>query len=271
MRAFLALAVSCFLAECLGIRGAEAQERACPIAGNYSVGFDGCYHRNPQAVLAGCANKRNDCGHKPGREAQQASSPPYTLATPSQVTAALVCDIAAAVRDKHSSVLATALITADITFSVVNKTSKGVALTIGAIPVFTGADIAPSLNLSGLTSVSQVGTTSITVDPAHLQPCDHKSPNKWLTSQVVTELLAEGVKLNQITEQVQFIVTNQSSAGLKLNIVPVAFGPQFSGETDKAQRICILFDFTKTPGKTPDKAQCPSVVSAGGGTGSSSQ
>src|ERR1700746_1118419 len=99
---------------------ASADDKNCPINGNYSVGSDGCYHRYPAAVLNGCAARRNDCGHAVGAPARTAAAAPYSLATPSQVTAALVCDIAAAAKKKDQAVdIAKALITADLTFSLV--------------------------------------------------------------------------------------------------------------------------------------------------------
>ena len=41
----------------------NAENNNCPISGNYTVGFDGCYHRLPWAVANGCAPRFNDCGH----------------------------------------------------------------------------------------------------------------------------------------------------------------------------------------------------------------
>jgi hypothetical protein len=195
---------------------------------------------------------------------------PYILATPSQVTAALVCDIAAAAHKKGEAVdISKATITADLTFSLVTKNSAGVSLAIAAIPVFTGASAAPSLSLSGMTGQTLVATSSIIVDPAQLEICDHSSPNDWLTSEAVTRTLPRGVSVAQIAEAVQFIVTKQGSAGLKLNIIPISIGPQFSDETDKAQKICLLFDFNKAPGAKPQKPECPSAVTGGGSSSGS--
>jgi hypothetical protein len=251
---------------------ANAQSKNCPISGNYTVGFDGCYHRTPGAVLSGCVARNSDCGHATGPQAPVAArnAAAYTLATPSQVTAALVCDIAAAAKKAGQAVdIGKALISANLTFSLVNKASTGVALAVGAIPIFAGGNIAPSLNLSSIQGTTTVSTTSIVVDPTHLQVCDHASPNDWLTSEVVTKSLPVGVSVAQITESVQYIVTKENSAGLKLNIIPITIGPQMSNEVDKAQQICLLFDFSKTLGSKPDAAKCSSAP-GGGGSGSGS-
>jgi hypothetical protein len=235
---------------------AEAQDLNCPISGNYSVGFDGCYHRTPSAVLQGCRQRRDDCGHSPGAPAQTAANSPYKLATPSQVTAALVCDIAQAAKKPGQAVdLTKALISAKLTFSLVHKTSSGASLSIGAIPIFTGADIAPSLKLASIKTATTVATTSIVVEPAHLQTCDHSSPNDWLTSQVVTKALPQGVSVAKITESVEYIVSQEDSAGLKLNIIPISIGPDVSSETKKSQQIRLLFDFSKTPGSKPESSE----------------
>ena len=200
---------------------ANAQGKDCPISGNYTVGFDGCYHRNPGAVLSGCASKNKDCGHQPGSQAQAAKNTPYTLATPSQVAAQLDCDIAAAANKKGQAVdLKKALISATLTFSLVHKTSAGASLAVGAIPVFAGGNIAPSLSLSSIQGTTTVATTSVTVDPTNIQVCDHPSPNDWLTSEAVTKSLPPDMKVTQITESIQYIVTKADSAGLKLNIIP---------------------------------------------------
>lgn len=240
-------------------------EKNCPIAGNYTVGFDHCYHRTPAAVLAGCQIRSFDCGHPTGAQAEAAKEAPYTLATPSQVTAALVCDIAAATQKKRQAVdISKAIISATLTFSLVSKTSSGVSLAVGAIPIFAAGNIAPSLNLDNINSATTVATTSIVVDPSHLQLCDHSSPNDWLTSEVVTKSLPIGVSVAQITESIQYIVTKENSAGLKLKIVPITIGPQVSSTLEKAQQICLLFDFSKTPGSKPDSAKCSSAPSSGG-------
>lgn len=138
---------------------AEAQMRACPVDGNYSVGFDGCYHRYPEAVIKGCVARNNDCGHKPSAEARVAAATPYTLATPSQVAAQLDCDMEASALDKSQAVdITKALITADLTFSMVTKTTSGASLAVGAIPVFAGGNIAPSLSLSSIRSATYATT-----------------------------------------------------------------------------------------------------------------
>jgi hypothetical protein len=236
---------------------ANAQDLDCPISGNYSVGFDTCYHREPFAVLQGCKARRDDCGHTPGDTAKTAASSPYKLATPSQVTAALVCDIAHAAKKPGQAVdISKALISAALTFSLVHKTSSGVSLEIGAIPVFTVASIAPSLKLASINSVTTAATSLISVEPMHLEACDHSSPNEWVTSQAVTKSLPKGVSVSKITESIEYVVDQEASAGLKLNIIPISIGPELSSGNTKSQKICLLFDFSKTPGSKPDEAKC---------------
>jgi hypothetical protein len=187
------------------------------------------------------------------------------------VTAALVCDIAAAAHKKGQDVdISKGLISATLTFSLTNKTSAGASLTVGAIPVFMSASVAPSLSLTSIKDETTTATTSIVVDPSAIQTCAYSSPNDWLTSEVVTKSLPHGVTVAQITESIQYIVTSQSSAGLKLAIVPISIGPQMSSEIDKAQQICLLFDFSKTPGSKPDQAKCASAPGGGGGGGGNS-
>jgi hypothetical protein len=219
---------------------ANAQNRVCPRS-DYSFGIDGCLHRHLDAVLRGCREQRQICRGQP----QPARPPVYTLTTPSQVTAAIVCDIAAAAKDTKGKRVdfSKAVISADITFSEVTKDSAGLSLAVAAIPVFSGASAAPSLDASRITSASASATTSITVDPARLVPCLHSSPNKWITSQVVTDPLQAPVVVKKVTEAVQFVVTKKGGAGLKLNIIPISIGPQFSIQNDKTQRLCLLFNF----------------------------
>jgi hypothetical protein len=229
---------------------ANAQNKTCPRS-DYSVGFDGCLHRFPGAVLKGCKEQREVC---PGHQETPSTPAVYTITTPSQVTAAIVCDIAAAASDTKGKDVdfSRAVISADITFSEVTKSSVGASLAVAAIPVFSGASATPSLDASRITSETLQGTTSITIDPAQLAPCTHSSPNKWLTSEVVTASLPKGVAVTKVTEAVQFVVTKQAGAGLKLNIVPISIGPQFSRENDRTQKICLLFNFDKKA----DKPSC---------------
>jgi hypothetical protein len=253
--------ISFLLIICIGgaIRISAAQDwqqKTCP-ASEYSVGFDGCLHRSPGAVLAGCKPRRDNCPGKAG----PATPVSYVTATPSQVNTALICDIAQAAKATKGKNpdLSKAVITGDLSFNLVTKSSSGASLAIAAIPVFTGASVAPSLAASSITTQTVQTDNSFVVAPSELSTCDHYSPNNWLLSNVVTSPL-KGQQITQVTEAVSFIVTRQGSVGLKLNIIPVSIGPQFSDENDKTQKICLLFDFTN-PNK-PSKASCP-----GGGGG----
>jgi hypothetical protein len=202
----------------------------------------------------------------PGRQQTPSAPVAYTITTPTQVTSAIVCDIASAAKETkgHDVDFSKAVISAEITFSEVTKNSAGASLTVAAIPVFSGASAAPSLDASRVTSETVQSTTSFTVDPAQLVPCSYSSPNKWLTSQVVTGHI-NAVRVTKVSEAVQFVVTKKAGAGLKLNIVPVSIGPQFSTENNKAQKICLVFDFDKQPGKPQDKPSCPSGSGSGSG------
>ena len=232
------------------------QPKTCP-ASSYTRGFDGCLHRTPGAVLAGCKERRKECD---GSGPPQPTPISYITATPSEVNAAIICDIAAAAKATKGKKLdlSEAIISGDLSFTLVTKNSAGASLAIAAIPVFTGATVSPSLAASSITTQTVQVDNSFSVAPAELTACDHPSPNNWLLSNVITAPLS-GQDITQVTEAVSFIVTKQASAGLKLAIIPVSIGPQFSGENDKTQKVCLLFDFTK-PNK-PGKATC----SGGGG------
>lgn len=238
----------------------SAQGIECPRS-DYMVGLDTCLHRYPWAVLNGCKEQREICNQQPQQDAQEDSKPPvYTVTTPTQAANAIICDIAAAAqatRGKHID-LSKSVIAADLTFSEVTKDSKGGSLAIAAIPVFSGASVAPSLDASRITSQTLQGTTSIEVEPSKLAPCIHHSPNNWLTSQAIIGSLPDAVKVKKIAIAVQFVLTEQASAGLNLNIVPVSIGPKFSNEDDKTQKLCLLFNFLGSDGKPMDGNAKPS-------------
>jgi hypothetical protein len=233
---------------------AAAQGRDCPIKGFYSIGFDGCYHRFPSAALQGCKERREECPGRQGRN--QPSSPPpiaYTTATPSQVNAAIICDIAAAAYNTKGQDVdfSKAMIAADLTFSLVTKSSAGASLAVAAIPVFANTSVTPSLDASRITSETVEVTTSIQIAPAQLQRCTYSSSDNWLMSRVITSVI-KGETVRKIKAAITFVLTKEGSAGLKLNIVPISFGPQFSGQSEKTQKACMLFDFTSpTPDKPP--------------------
>ena len=230
----------------------DTDKLQCP-ASDYAISFDGCYHRFPNAVLKGCKERHNEC---PG---VKKSAPPvaYITATPSQVNAAIQCDIAAAAKQTKGKPVdfSTAVIKGALTFSEVKKSSAGVSLSVPAISVFLNASVAPSLSASSLTSTTRSTITNFGVAPAELSLCDYSSNNQWLTSQAIMNPV-KGQTISTVTEAVSFVVTRQGSAGLKLNIIPISIGPQFSGEEDNTHQICLLFDFTKNP-DPKEKASCP--------------
>jgi hypothetical protein len=173
------------------------------------------------------------------------------------VNAAIQCDIAAAAKQTKGKPVdfSTAVIKGALTFSEVKKSSAGVSLSVPAIPVFLNASVAPSLSASSLTSTTRSTITNFGVAPAELSLCDYSSNNQWLTSQAIMNPV-KGQTISTVTEAVSFVVTRQGSAGLKLNIIPISIGPQFSGEEDNTHQICLLFDFTKNP-DPKEKASCP--------------
>jgi hypothetical protein len=223
---------------------------AARIPYGYTRGFDGCPHRLPWAVLQGYPHI--DCNPTQG-----ATQPPpvFSLATPGQVIAALDCDFsAAAVATKGKTLdLSKAVISGVLTFSLVTKNSVGASLAVAAIPVFSAASVAPSLDATRLTNTTQSDEYTIAVDPAVLSPCSNPSTNKWLTSKVIVDTF-KGINITKVKTDVTFVLTKQASAGLKLNIVPVSIGPQLSGSKENTQKVSLTFDFTAKPvppGATP--------------------
>jgi hypothetical protein len=231
------------------LAAASTSSRSAPAQApnGYTVGFDGCFHRLPWAVLQGYPKK--PCA-APVPQNNNSKLPPvvFSTATPSQVLAALECDFAAAAQATKGKKMdfSRALITGSLTFSLVTKNSVGVSLTIGAIPVFPSTTLAPSLDASRLTETTQSNAYSITIDPGALTPCASSSTNNWLTSQVILDIA--GINVDKWTTEVDFVVTKQGSAGLKLNIVPVAIGPQGSHSEVNTQKLMLVFDYTKKAG-----------------------
>jgi hypothetical protein len=216
----------------------------------YTRGFDGCPHRLPWAVLQGyphinCTPNQSGEGPPPPR-------PVFSIATPSQVVTALECDFSAAAtatRGKGTDI-SKAIISGVLTFTFVTKNSVGASLTIPAIPVFSAASVAPSLDASRLTNTMQSDEYSIKVVPAELPACPNPSANGWLTSKVMIDTIG-GMHVTKVKTDLSFVLTNQGSAGLKLNIIPVAIGPQISSSNEKTQKVSLIFDFTGTPVQPP--------------------
>jgi hypothetical protein len=213
----------------------------------YTVGFDGCFHRLPWAVLEGYP-KRN-CAAPARPDTSQLPPVVYTTANRQQVMTSLRCDFAAAAKATRGKMMdfANAVISASLTLSLVTKTSKGVALSIAAIPVFPSTSLAPSIDASRLKETTQSDAYHFAIEPAAIPPCESASTNNWLTSKVVMDL-GDGFKMTNFTTEVAFVVTDQGSAGLKLNIVPVAIGPQASHSEVNTQKLSLEFDYTKKAG-----------------------
>jgi hypothetical protein len=245
MRSWVAASLGMIL-----LAAASTSSRSAPAQApnGYTVGFDGCFHRLPWAVLQGYPKK--PCAAPVPQN--NAKLPPvvFRTTTPGQVMASLECDVAAAAKATKGKTMdfSNALISGTLTFSLVTKNSKGVSLAVAAIPVFSNASLAPSLDASRLTETTQSDAFKFTLDPAALTPCASASTNNWLSSKVVMDI--GGLKMDTYTTEVDFVVTDQGSAGLKLNIVPVAIGPQVSSSEVNTQKLILVFDYTKKPGAT---------------------
>jgi tetratricopeptide (TPR) repeat protein len=172
----------------------------------------------------------------------------YKLATPNQVLAALACDLAAAARSSRGKAteLSKAVIDGALTFTLVGKDSLGATLAVGAIPVFSQASVAPSLDAQRLTSTSESNVYTFTVDPAALQSCEYSSLNNWLTSRAMIDQIG-GIRVGNVKIDVSFVLTTKFDGGLKLNIIPVTIGPQASSSSEHTQKVSLTFDFTKKP------------------------
>jgi hypothetical protein len=227
----------------------------------YVMGNDGCWHRTPAAVLRGDPQKPCAGRNPAGKTAEP--PPVFTLATPHQVIAALECDFAAAAKATKGKPLdlSRAVISGSLTFSLVTKNSAGASLAVAAIPVLSGASMAPSLEASRLTETTQSDVYEIEVDAKALAACPTPSTNQWITSKVVLgDPSSGGISVKKFKTEVAFVVTRQKSAGLKLNIVPVAIGPQVGSGTVNTQKVSLNFDFTRpavagaSPAKSPEGA-----------------
>jgi hypothetical protein len=231
----------------------SAQQRGTPT--DYFCGLDHVLHRTPKGVLEGLPQT-----HRPCNDQQPVvTKPNYSLAAPAQVMAALDCDFSSAAQATKGKTnnISKAVITGTIRFSLVTKDSKGFNLSVAAIPVFVGGSLAPSLNASSLLQTTSSDKYSISVDPGALTECKTPSTDKWLTSKV---LFGEGqIRVDQLKTTVEFVVTRQAGAGLKLNIVPVAIGPQFSKDRVNTQSLSLTFDFKKKTENQLAKAEPASV------------
>lgn len=226
----------------------------------YFWGDDNCLHRFPQAVLQGLPAKRKVCEPPPPpREGkvQNPTPPVFVIATPSQVIAALECDFSAAARETKGRRLdlSRAVISGKLTFSLVRKDTKGISLTVQAIPVFAAGTAAPSLEASRLTDTTSSTQYQFNVDPAALIACADPSSNNWLTSTMMSDLLqGGGITITQHNTELQFVLTRKNTAGLKLNIVPVSIGPQIEGQTVNTQKLELTFSWKPATSAPAPKA-----------------
>jgi hypothetical protein len=182
------------------------------------------------------------------------------------VVASLQCDFAAAGKaTKGKSIdISKAVIKADVTFAYVNKNSAGVSLQIPAIPVFTGITVAPNLEASKTGESSQSDTWSFKVDPDALTSCPGtKAENNWLVTKLLTTFPKKtDIELSSLKTEVSFIVTKVGSAGFKLNIVPIAIGPQLGANQSNTQKVLINFDWAEKQKSAPSSKQPVSAAPA---------
>src|SRR5216683_1614601 len=101
----------------------NTSSKSAPPPEGYTVGFDGCLHRLPWAVLQGYLKKSCDDPKQPDKS----KLPPlvFSTATPNQVLASLECDFAAAAKSTKGKKMdfTRALITGSLSFSLVTKNS----------------------------------------------------------------------------------------------------------------------------------------------------
>lgn len=247
------------LISCVGI---FSEAYAQPAAGKrppkgYFYDDAGCLRRTPASVLKNLPVM--NCSRQPAKR-PDAPVPVYTTATPAQVIAALDCDFAAAAKATKGKRmdLSKAVVSGSVKFSLVTKTSAGGSLSVAAIPVFSAASIAPSLEASRLSETTESNEFSITIDPAAVVACQNPSSNMWLTSRVVLDdAHSGGFRIEKFETKISFVVTRQQGAGFKLNIVPVSIGPQFSSSNVNTQSLSLLFDFTKKPAAPGTPATMP--------------
>jgi hypothetical protein len=215
------------------LRGLPLRHEQCSVAPRgYYCGPDHLLHRTPKGLQQGLELRQESC-NQPVRSAK----PTYSLATPAQVLAALDCDFAAAAR-------ATKGRANDISKAVITGT-KGLSLNVTAIPVFAAGSMAPSIDASNLTETTSSDEISISVDPGALTQCKTASADNWLLSKL---LFGSGtIHVDKLNPKIEFVVTKDASAGLKLNIVPVfvTLGPQLSSKYVNTQSLSLVFDFKK--------------------------
>jgi hypothetical protein len=224
-----------------------ASADAAPKRPGYFLGGDGCWHRTPKGVLDG-KPKIKDCPGVPDSTQSSTSTrpgppPQYSTATPAQVIAALECDIADAVKATSGKPtdLSKAVITGVLKFALVTKNSMGGKLAVAAIPVFSAATVAPSLEASRLTEVTYSDEWTIKVDAKAVSRCTAPSTNRWLTSKVMIE---QGmVNVEKFVTKVAFVLTKKGGAGLNLNIIPISIGPSFSNENTNSQSLDLTIDY----------------------------
>jgi hypothetical protein len=241
--------------------GAQAPSKTCPDS-DYSRGFDGCLHRNVDAVFKGCKERRTDCGQTP-----PASAPRIVgFADASKVSAQFACDLSAAqnaTKGKQTD-FGKAVIKGQFTFASVDKNTAGLNVSatispsiLGGIPIFlAGASFSPSIAVSSISQVNSKTTQGFSFPEGTKFGCESgAAPSKpnWLLADVFTNFPSDTVN-----KEITFVLTRQSTSGVNFNIVVVSFAPQVKSETDKTQQICLLFDWK------PDPAHKVTCSSSGG-------
>jgi hypothetical protein len=84
---------------------------------------------------------------------------------------------------------------------------------------------------------------------------------------LVTKLLTTfpkktDIELSSLKTEVSFIVTKVGSAGFKLNIVPIAIGPQLGANQSNTQKVLINFDWAEKQKSAPSSKQPVSAAPA---------
>ena len=263
---------------------ALAQE-ACPVNAEnyvcrtpcYGPGSAGtCLHRTVAALFN---PKCTDLG---STKCSSSTPKPVSVISTSTVNTAINCGLAAVLEHppKGASVdLSNAAITEDLTFTLVSNSGVGGNLSFG-VPVFSGVSIGPSLSdLNKLENTSEI-TNSFKIQKwSDLKPKECKglkSDTSWLSYAVLAP--DPGQELTRLAVGLEYSVSRSVDGSISINILALKIGPQVTYENDKAQKVCLTFDFSAKSGDPqPPKADAAKAApscqfaSSGGSGGSQSK
>jgi hypothetical protein len=208
----------------------------------YYYDDSGCLRRH-WVYVGNLPSRSTECD--PRKRRTNVPPPLYLTVDQEAVERAITCDIAHAThRSKgHPGDLAKAEISGTLTYSLVSKSSAGVGLTFPAIPVFIGA-FQPALEASRISEQTSVATTEFSinaVDAKCLKGASASNPS-WLANLVQRQSI-DGFKRKKMERKLDFVVTRQGKAGLKLNIVPIAIGPQFDNTQTNSQKLHLTINY----------------------------